>query len=79
MELAGKLIFIIFYGIGLIGSAFVVPPAVVGVLLELIYRHKPKKPLRVFAVILIVLAALALIATIGVMIYLIYEIMTGFA
>ena len=62
--------FIMFYGIGLIGSALVVPPAAVGVLLELIYRHKPKMPLRVIAIILIVLAALALILTIGVIIYL---------
>lgn len=76
MELAVKFIFIIFYGIGLIGSAFIVPPAIVGVLLELIYRHIPKKPLRVIAIILIVLAVLALIATIGVIIYLIFEIIT---
>lgn len=62
--------FIMFYGIGLIGSALAVPPAAVGVLLELIYRHKPKKPLRVIAIILIVLAALALVLTIAALIWL---------
>lgn len=62
--------FIMFYGIGLIGSALVVPPAAVGVLLELIYRHKPKTPLRIIAIILITLAVLALILTVGTLIYL---------
>lgn len=62
--------FIMFYGLGLIGSALVVPVAAVGVLLELIYRHKPKTPLRVIAIILITLSALALILSVAAIIYL---------
>lgn len=62
-----------FYGIWLIGSALIVPPAAAGVLLELIYRHKPKKPLRIIAIVLITLSVLALLLTIGTLIYLGFE------
>ena len=58
-----------FYGIFSVGLAAFTPPAIIGVLLELIYREKRKMPLRVFGIILIVIAALLLALTIGVMIW----------
>lgn len=70
--------FLIQGGTVVICSAFVLIPAMVGVLLELIYRNIQKLPPRIIAVILFVLAAFALIISIFLIILAAYGVKTAY-
>lgn len=59
----------VYYGIFSIGLSLLDIPAMIGVLLELIYREKRKIPFRVFGIILMSFAGLLLAATVYAIVY----------
>lgn len=69
---------LILSGTAVVCSTFVLIPAFVGVLLELIYRNTRKLPLRIISVILFVLTALALVISIALMILASYGVKVAY-